>query len=50
MTVSVREWQWLRRQYGDLAYEHPECHQHWLQMMPRLRVAVDNTQKEKPAE
>lgn len=48
MSVSDREWQWLRRQYGDLAYEHPELHSQWLVSMPRLRLVVDNT-KEKPA-
>lgn len=49
MTVTQREWEWLRRQYGDLAYEHPELHVQWLKEMPRLRLVVDNTGKEKPA-
>lgn len=49
MSISDREWQWIRRQYGDLAYEHPECHQQWLKSMPRLRLVVDNTTSKKPA-
>lgn len=49
MSVSDREWQWLRRQYGDLAYEHPELHETWLKSMPRLRLVADNGVKEKPA-
>lgn len=49
MSVSVREWQWLRGQYGDLAYEHPELHTQWLTAMPRLRLVVDNAANRKPA-
>lgn len=47
MTASDREWQWIRRHYGDLAYEHPELHSQWLESMPRPRLVVEA--KEKPA-
>lgn len=49
MTISDREWQWLRREFGDLAYEHPESHREWLKMMPRPRLVVDNTPNGKAA-
>jgi hypothetical protein len=49
MSITDREWQWLRREFGDLAYEHPECHEQWLKMMPRPRLVVDNTRNTKAA-
>lgn len=50
MTISDREWQWLRRQYGDIAYEHPELHEQWIKSMPRPRLLVDNTTSKKIAD
>ena len=43
--VSDREWQLLRRFFGDLAYEYPELHKEWLKII-QIRLVVDNTQKE----
>lgn len=45
MTVSDRDWQLLRREYGDLAYEHPERHAEMLTLIRRPRLVVDNTAK-----
>ncbi|WP_156379666.1 hypothetical protein [Rhizobium sp. Leaf383] len=45
MSISDREWQLLRREYGDLAYEHPEMHEQWLKLIQRPRLVVDNTKK-----
>lgn len=42
-TISDRDWQLLRREYGDLAYEHPEMHAELLALIRRPRLVVDNT-------
>lgn len=45
MSISDREWQLLRREYGDLAYEHPEMHEQWLKLSRRPRLVVENAAK-----
>lgn len=45
MSITDREWQLLRREYGDLAYENPERHFEMLALIRRPRLVVDNTQK-----
>lgn len=47
MTLTEREWQLLRREYGDLAYEHPERHPEMLALIRRPRLVVDNTTSKK---
>lgn len=43
--MTDRDWQLLRREYGDFAYEHPEMHAEWLSLIKRPRLVVDNTAK-----
>lgn len=43
--MTDREWQLLRREYGDLAYEHPGRYEEWLALLRRPRLVVDNTAK-----
>ncbi|MBB4102418.1 hypothetical protein GGQ66_000953 [Rhizobium borbori] len=43
--VTDREWQLLRREYGDLAYEEPHRHAEMLAALRRPRLVVDNTAK-----
>ncbi len=44
MTLSDRDWQRLRRNFGDLAYEEPHRHVEMLAMI-KPRIVVDNTRK-----
>ena len=44
MTISERDWQLLRRNYGDLAYEEPHRHAEMLALI-KPRLVVDNTKK-----
>ena len=33
--ISQKDWERIRRHYGDLAYEHPELHKTMLRMLDR---------------
>lgn len=39
------DWQLLRREYGDIAYEHPEHHAAMLALIKRPLLVVDNLKR-----